>query len=298
MTTPEENMKATPEDKLSPQHSKHRSFPVKAAIIVAIIMVGVVLLFYPRGDDVPVPPVDDATPPAATEPEPLPPAEDIPVEEEPAAPSPADDPETPAEPEEPPLPTPEESDPLVREQIVAAGAGDELAGFTEGENLVQRLVALVDGSSRGAMLRKILPMEAPDEAFPVEKQGGELFMSQAGYDRYDRYVDAVVALDTEAIVESFHELRPLYEQAYAQLGLEPDELDNAVIRTLDRIIAAPEVEDPIALEQKSVMYTFADPQLESLPAIQKQMLRMGPENTRRLKEKARELREGLLNPGE
>lgn len=297
--TPEENMKATPEDKLGAEPPRRGGFPLRAVVVVALIAVGLLLMFYPSGEDAPPEPEAEA-PAAEPRPEPLPPAEDIPA---PAPPEPAESPEeAAAEPEpepgpvEEPLPGLGESDPLMREEIVAAGTAGELDGFAEGENLLQRLVALVDGASRGVLLRKILPMEAPDEPFPVETRNGGMTMSEAGYDRYDPYVEAILALDTGTLVEAFHRLRPLFEEAYAELGLAPEEFDNAVIRTLDRVIATPEIESPIALERESVMYTYADPDLEALPALQKQLLRMGPENIRQLKEKARALRVGLLEP--
>ena len=75
-----------------------------------------------------------------------------------------------------------------------------------------------------------------------------------------------------------------------QLGLPAEDFDNAVIRVLDRILATPEIEDPIALTRRSVMYQYADPQLEQLTPLQKQLLRMGPDNIRRVKEQAAALR--------
>jgi hypothetical protein len=42
------------------------------------------------------------------------------------------------------------------------------------------------------------------------------------------------------------------------------------------------------------VYVFADPALENLPTVQKQLLRMGPDNISRIKQQARALREGLL----
>ena len=68
-----------------------------------------------------------------------------------------------------------------------------------------------------------------------------------------------------------------------------------MIRMLDRILATPEIEGLIALTRKSVLYRYADPQLEELVPLQKHLLRMGPENIRRIKLQARALREGLLN---
>ncbi len=41
------------------------------------------------------------------------------------------------------------------------------------------------------------------------------------------------------------------------------------------------------------MYTFADDSYESLPAAQKQLLRMGPDNIQRVKDKLREIRRAL-----
>jgi hypothetical protein len=42
-----------------------------------------------------------------------------------------------------------------------------------------------------------------------------------------------------------------------------------------------------------VYYQFADPRLEALPGAQKQLVRMGPENTRLIKNKLRSLLDAL-----
>jgi hypothetical protein len=120
-------------------------------------------------------------------------------------------------------------------------------------------------------------------------------MDEANYDRYDDLALKVSAMDAGHLVDGFHALRPLYEAAYDKLGLDPADFDNAVIRTLDLVLATPEIDGPIALKPKSVAYVYADPALESLPAVQKQLLRMGPDNIRLLKEQARALRDQLLN---
>ena len=88
----------------------------------------------------------------------------------------------------------------------------------------------------------------------------------------------------------------LYEAAYDQLGLDTAEFDNAVIRTLDTVLATPELKEPIAVKRKSVVYVYVDPALESLPPLQKQLLRMGPENILLIKQFARAMRNRLLEP--
>lgn len=283
-------MRAAREDKLDSRDAGG-GFPTKQLLLgVAIVVVGYVMWQSLQEQ------------PAQTQPEPvaveeivvvepaaLPPAEDIPPPQ-PAVEQPT---ELPA-PVVPVLPSLAESDPMVRQQLSAAGAGPEFEKLQQQQNLIQQGAALIEGFSRGLVVRKLLPLDPPTGAFEVEEQGEEMFMNPAGYRRYDNYAEAIASLDSAALVNNFHTMRPLFEQAYEQLGLPAEDFDNAVIRVLDRILATPEIEAPIALTRKSVMYQYADSQLEELTPLQKQLLRMGPDNIRRIKEQAAALRAGLL----
>jgi hypothetical protein len=282
-------MKAAREDRLESGDGSGR-FPVKHILLVlAIIAVGVVLWRTMKEQSPEVTPEPVPVAEVVVEAPPLPPAEDIPPR--PAAVT-AETAETPVAPA---LPALEDSDAMVREQLSAAGMGPELDRLGQ-QHLAQQGAALIDSLSRGLVLRKLLPVDPPKEAFSVVEQDGQMFMNPAGYNRYNDYAEAIATLDAVALANNFHTMRPLYEQAYGQLGLNPDDFDNALIRMLDRILATPEIDGPIALARKSVMYQYADPQLEELTPLQKQLLRMGPDNIRRIKEQARQLRAGLLSP--
>lgn len=281
-------MKAAPEDRLESRNGSD-GFPfLKIVLVVAILAVAWVLwdtLQQPEPAETQVEKMEEVV----VQPAELPPAEDIP---RPAAPVSEAAGET-AEPV-PPLPPLEESDSLMREQLAAAGMGPELDQLEAEENLIQLGTALIDGFSRGVVQYKLLPVKRPSQPFGVLIEGQQLYMDPAGYARYDEYAEAIATLDTQALVGSFHRMRPLYEQAYAQLGLDPEAFDNAVIRMLDHVLQTPEIDQPIELTRKSVMYQYADPQLEQLSPVQKQLLRMGPQNLRRVKEQAEALRAGLL----
>jgi hypothetical protein len=260
-------------------------------LALALIALGVVLWRTMEGPATEPAPATVPVAEVAAEVDPLPSAADIP-------PRPAAVTTVVLEPSADPavaLPALADSDALVREQLAAAGASPPLDRLLQQQNLIQQGAALIDGFSRGLVLRKLLPIDPPAEAFSVLEQDGQVLMNPAGYARFDALVAAFAALDTAVLVDTFHTLRPLYEEAFGQLGLNPDEFDNAVIRMLDRILATPEIDGPIALTRKSVLYRYADPQLEELVPLQKQLLRMGPENIRRIKLQARALREGLLN---
>ena len=65
----------------------------------------------------------------------------------------------------------------------------------------------------------------------------------------------------------------------------------AVVMTLDLVIATPEIDlSEARLIRKEAVWIFEDPAIEGLAPIQKQVLRMGPENAKIFKAKAAEAR--------
>lgn len=252
-------------------------------LLVAIVVLGLLGFFIfggkqPEPEQTSVPAEPPASPPFA-----LPPSPDIPLVE-------------PSAPEEQPviLPDLDNSDAFVREELMELNDTETYALWLQSENLLQRGTALIDGLSRGVVLRKILPIAPPSGKFSPLLENNKLWLDEASFHRYDPLTDLIVSIDGSALVTLFHKFRPLAEQAYAELGYDKDELDNAVIRAIDQILATPEIDGPVELVQESVNYQFADPELERLPAIQKQILRMGPDNAARIKEYLRTVREALV----
>jgi hypothetical protein len=92
-------------------------------------------------------------------------------------------------------------------------------------------------------------------------------------------------------------LYPLFQQAYVELGYPNGYFNDRLIGVIDHLLAAPEPKAPVYLAQPRVVFEFADPQLESLSAGQKILVRMGADNEMRIKAKLRELRK-LLASGE
>jgi hypothetical protein len=290
------SVRADTEDQLRVQ-PEPAGFPVVKLLIAVAVLAVVLLTWFWSGQE---PTQESASAPLQVAPKPVVvPAPDIPRRPEPV-PTPEPPPAAEAvtehvEPAEPALPTQEESNELLRSELNAAGADARLKALVGTEHPLEISAALIDGMSRGIILRKILPADPPRQAFSVTTEGDFLYMSTDSYARYDSYADSIDSLNPTLIVMSFHLLRPLYERTYEQLGLDSEDFDNAVIRMLDVILATPEMEDAILLERKSVMYAYADPALEKLPSVQKQLLRMGPENIRRIKAQAQAVRNGLLN---
>jgi hypothetical protein len=187
-----------------------------------------------------------------------------------------------------------DGDSMLRQELAATGTDSIMSKLMSNEHPINVSAAFIDGLGRGVILKKLLPGDPPKQAFSVVEEDEVIYISPSSYQRYDSYTDTLTALDSRRLVSTFHALRPMYEQAFQYLGLDPGDFDNTIIRALDQVLATPEIIEPIALQPKSVVYVFADPALENLPAVQKQLLRMGPDNISRIKQQARALREGLL----
>jgi hypothetical protein len=123
-----------------------------------------------------------------------------------------------------------------------------------------------------------------------------IWLNAGNYERYDSTIDALTTLDMNAIAQMFHFIRPLLETAFSEMGYRPRQMDGIILQAIDNILDTPIIVEPIQLTRDSVTYKFADPDLEALLPLQKQLLRSGPENTQRLQQQAMALRDALLSP--
>ena len=192
------------------------------------------------------------------------------------------------------LPRLNDSDSFLVEKISELPSGTSLLSYLVDEQLVRRAVVLVENISRGQYPQTALPYKPIVEEMQVSSDDGRLFtMEAASYTRFDAAVVAFVALDTEQTVGLYRLLSPLLQQAYAEIGFRDAEFEQALIKAIDAVLSAPEIEGPFQLVKPSVMYLYADTRLEELANMNKQLIRLGPENSARLKAKLREFKQAL-----
>jgi DUF3014 family protein len=113
------------------------------------------------------------------------------------------------------------------------------------------------------------------------------------YARYQPVVAVVGKLDMRQVAAVYVRFYPLFQQAYQNLGYPNGYFNDRLVQVIDSLTAAPQPEGPIALVRPNVMYVFADPALESRPAGQKLLMRMGPDNAAVIKAKLTELRAAI-----
>jgi len=204
--------------------------------------------------------------------------------------------ETPTKPTTVPLPALDASDPLVRELVLEKQSSQDLSKWLQFDDLIRRSASFMDGLARGSVSEKIFPLGSPEGTFTTHRQDNVIWLNAGNYERYNSVISILLSIDMKKMAQLFHKVRPLLETAFAELGYRPRQMDGIILQTINNILTTPVIVEPLKLTRDSVVYKFSDPELESLMPLQKQLLRAGPENTRRIQQQAKALREALLNP--
>jgi hypothetical protein len=225
------------------------------------------------------PPVAEAPPPPPVVEQPLP-----------AYPMP----ELPAEDKAKPLPPVESSDGPILEALVGNFRADGLAEFINMQDYVRRLVITVDNLPRELVPSQMSMVQRVPGLLEVEQAGDVITLSPRNYARYDAFVSFAQSLDPRLLVSLYLRFYPLLDQTYKQIGHPTGRFHDRVIVAIDDMLAAPQPKGPIELVQPKILYRFVDPELQNLSAGQKIMIRIGPENSSRLKQALRRLRRELL----
>lgn len=198
--------------------------------------------------------------------------------------------------EQPKLPGLDGSDNFVRERVTLMSNSNILKKWLLADDLLRRVASYFDGLSRGVILSKIIPLSPAEGEFATHRQDGVILMNAGNYERYNNTVSVLVSLDMRMMAQMFHFSRPLLEKAFSELGYQPRQMDGIILSALDQVLNTPIIVNPIELTRDSVIYKFADSKLEALSPLQKQLIRSGPENTKRLQKQVKILRDALLNP--
>jgi hypothetical protein len=188
-----------------------------------------------------------------------------------------------------PLPTLQESDDWFRQKMQGLSNYARLAEWLKLDHLIRRITAAVDNIAEGKSPRAHLPFIGPTESFTVAKDAQTLYLSAQSYRRYNPVADAFASLDAEKAVRTFRALKPVFQEAYRELGYPDRDFEKTLVRAIQELLRVPIVEGNISLEEEVVTYAPADEDLQNLSAAQKHLLRMGPQNTRKIQQKLRQV---------
>ncbi len=192
----------------------------------------------------------------------------------------------------PPLESPQELEAAVQQLLGA----QQSAAFLQLDDFARRVVATIDNLAREQAPERLWPVQPTPGRFtadgPADAQVQTIAADNAS--RYRPFVAFAEGVPLDAAVQLYVRLYPLLQAAYEELGYPGRHFNDRLVAVLDHLLATPEPSGPLAVQltrvagevpstRPWVRYEFADPKLQALSSGQKMLLRMGPENARRLK---------------
>jgi DUF3014 family protein len=258
-----------------------RSFVLIAAAIVAALA-GFTAWRTWHTEPLITPPVVATPSPPPVAPAPATPAIQHPVEDAPLAAAPA---------EVVPL---DHSDATMRQALADVFAGHALPAFLRVDRIIRNIVATVDALPRESVSPTVMPVNPAAGRMVVAAAGDAMAIAPDNAARYAPYVDVLKVADMRSVATVYLKFYPLFQQAYRELGYPQGYFNDRLVTVIDLMLATPDVQGPIALAQPKVVFTYADPALEALPAGQKLLLRIGHDNAALVKAKLREFRAHIV----
>jgi len=192
----------------------------------------------------------------------------------------------------------------IRSLLVDWLGRDAVQQFLQLDDFVRHVVVTVDNLGRPHAAPRLWPVNPMPGRYGVEAKGELLYPTADNAKRYAAFVAFVESIDTRRAAALYARNYALFQKQYEELGYPGRYFNDRVVEVIDLMIATPipaqapplkltEVKGPIASTHPWLRYEFADPALEALPAGQKMMLRVGPEQQKRLRASLVELRAAL-----
>ena len=190
----------------------------------------------------------------------------------------------------PTLPPLAQMDTFLRALLGTLSSHPDLARWLATDQLIRQLANGIDHVSRGQTPAREFPTFRPRGEFSVRRARNVITLDPASFARYDSIAGLVESLDARAVVNVYQTIQPRLDEAYRALGRSEASVDTALAVAVQTIIDTPLPNKPLVLVNgKGATFAYANGEFEQLKPAQKQLLRMGPDNARRIQSKLREI---------
>ena len=205
-----------------------------------------------------------------------------------------------------PAPTTPPSDPqteVQRSLMDLIGRKAMLTYLSQGD-FIRQFVTTVDNLAQGHTASMLWPVSpTPGKTLVKEKTDG-LYLDAANAKRFEPFVRFATSFDVAKATALYVRLYPWCQKVYEELGYPGKYFNDRLVDVIDQLLQTPELTQPVKLTltevsgpipalQPWMRYEFADPDLETRPAGQKILLRMGSANAAQIKAKLSEFRTSI-----
>ena len=193
-----------------------------------------------------------------------------------------------------PLPPLHQMDTFLRALLGGLSTSPELARWLAGDDLIRLMADAIDRVSRGESAARDATALRPRGIFAITGARQQTAIDPSSFRRFDGIATLVSSLDARSVADAYRTIQPRLDEAYRGLGRTEGSVDEAVGVALQVLIDTPVVRGPIRLVPgPGATYAYADPKLEGLSQAQKQLLRMGPDNVERIRERLRDIKQAI-----
>jgi hypothetical protein len=173
------------------------------------------------------------------------------------------------------------------------------------DGFAHRVAATVDNLGRASASPRLWPLRPTSGRFAVaEATNGATVIAADNALRYAPLLVALESVDMARVAQTYKRLYPQLQKEYEDLGYPNGYFNDRLVEVIDSLLATPVPAAPLEVQLPNtegasaparpwLLYEFVDPQLAALPAGQKLLLRMGPENERRVKARLAEFRKQI-----
>jgi hypothetical protein len=179
------------------------------------------------------------------------------------------------------LPSLDGSDLLLREMVAALSHHPLLARLLATDGLVRSATLAVeqigDGRTPAEPLR---PLRPAARLAILGTESGRI--DPKSYARWNGPTASLTSVNPADAAQVYVNVKPLFDQAYRELGHPKGDFDDAIVRALATLTATPPLSTDPELLRRPGYYEHADPTLRSLLPVQKQLLLVGPDNRQKI----------------
>ena len=205
-----------------------------------------------------------------------------------------------------PLPALADAGPRVNQMLERLFGRQNVLTFLQPDRFVSHAVATVDNLAREQAPVAVWPINPTPQRFTTLRQGGNgEVIHPDNSRRYQPLVGLIESMDTAQAVKLYRSHYPLFQKAYEELGFPGRYFNDRLVQVIDHLIDTPvpekapavqlvEVKGTVPSLRPWVRYEFADPALQSMSAGRKILVRVGPDNQRRLQSKLADIRQQLV----
>jgi hypothetical protein len=189
------------------------------------------------------------------------------------------------------LPPLDDSDTLLRDLVSALSRHPLLAWILVSKSLVRSTVLAVVQIGDGVTPVGLFGPLKPQTRLQIQAESSRV--DQATYRRWDQALAALTSINTAELAQTYVNVKPLFDQAYRELGHPNGNFDDAIVRAIRTLDATPDIKtDPVLLRRQGY-FEHDDESLKALLPVQKQLLLLGPAHRQRVMAWLRQLAASL-----